>query len=70
MAYISIIIAFVMGYYLGYRNQAKEDLRRLKEKMKEVKDDMSPARIEVIKKKEPEKPETELIKEVEKKYPI
>ena len=46
MAYLAIIIAFLIGYYLGSRPDIKKDIAAIKEKLK-------PSRIIFIKKAEP-----------------
>ena len=67
MPYISIIIAFIIGYYFGNREQAREDIAKIKGVLSSLKDKITPAdKIRILQKKEPKPREVEVIEGIDK----
>ena len=68
MAYISILLAFIIGYYIGNRRQLKQDTEHIKRKITEAYDSVINSKeIKIIAKKEPNGEIAEISAKLEKK---
>lgn len=65
MTELSIIIALLIGYYLGTKREPKETIEGIKARLQELKHIETPNRLKVLHKKEPLIKEEEVTEELD-----